>query len=135
MLLIYRLWATHTLQWSLGQSKILLTAKNLTVESTWLNPNNSDRTWSKIQILSIFAGWGVISFFTITKILRVWVSCLWLKFNQAFLAKQAWRILSGQNSLVARDMEAHYFSSGHFMEAARSSSCSHIWCGLLQGQD
>lgn len=38
-------------------------------------------------------------------------------FNQAMLAKQSWRIMKNQESLVAQILRGKYFVHGNFMQA------------------
>ena len=44
-------------------------------------------------------------------------------FNQALLARQAWRLIDRPESLCARVLEAKYFPNGHLMDTAVTLSC------------
>ena len=46
-------------------------------------------------------------------------------FNQALLAKQAWRVLTNPNCLLARVLTGKYCSKKSFLEVATPPSCSH----------
>ena len=48
-------------------------------------------------------------------------------FNLAILAKQAWRILSNPNSIVARMLKAKYFPTGDILNAKLDNSPSYSW--------
>ncbi|KAK3225933.1 hypothetical protein Dsin_005795 [Dipteronia sinensis] len=56
-------------------------------------------------------------------------------FNQALLAKQAWRILSVPNSLAVQVLKVKYFKKVNFLEALLKSGCSHIWRSLSWGRE
>ncbi|KAK2651619.1 hypothetical protein Ddye_011475 [Dipteronia dyeriana] len=107
-----------------------------------------ERVWKKIQ------GWNG-SFFHLVgnrggkrKIIWVsWSNMCKLKnqgglgfkdlsaFNQALLAKQAWRILIGPDSLAARVLKAKYFRDSNFLSTSVKVGCSHIWRSLLWGRE
>uniref|UniRef100_A0A803NMW0 Reverse transcriptase domain-containing protein n=1 Tax=Cannabis sativa TaxID=3483 RepID=A0A803NMW0_CANSA len=55
--------------------------------------------------------------------------------NQAFLAKQAWRVFSMPNSLLAKLLKAKYFSHNSFLEASKGHCASFTWRSLLWGGD
>ncbi|KAK3212040.1 hypothetical protein Dsin_016746 [Dipteronia sinensis] len=55
-------------------------------------------------------------------------------FNQAFLAKQGWRVLSDPSSIVFRLLKAKYFNNVDFLRASLSSGCSHIWRSFMWGR-
>ncbi|KAM6588205.1 hypothetical protein CsatA_010810 [Cannabis sativa] len=59
----------------------------------------------------------------------------YVHFNQALLAKQAWRIFQNPNTLLARILKARYYPNGDFMAAAKGSYSSMTWQGLCWGRD
>lgn len=56
-------------------------------------------------------------------------------FNQSLLGKQASRIWSNPNSLVARVLKQRYFRNGSFLESNLGSRPSFAWRSLLHGRD
>ncbi|XP_048621914.1 uncharacterized protein LOC111212914 [Brassica napus] len=56
-------------------------------------------------------------------------------FNQALLAKQAWRILTKPDSLLARILLGKYCHKKHFLDAMVPATCSHGWRSILHGRD
>lgn len=48
-------------------------------------------------------------------------------FNQAMLAKQAWRLLNDTNSLLHSVLKARYFKNGDFIDARRGYDPSYTW--------
>ena len=48
-------------------------------------------------------------------------------FNLALLAKQGWRLLTNQNSLVAKIFKAKYFPNGDILKAKLRSNLSYAW--------
>ena len=56
-------------------------------------------------------------------------------FNQALLAKQAWRLLQYPESLVARVLKACYFQEESIMSATCPSSASYTYRSILHGRD
>lgn len=57
------------------------------------------------------------------------------KFNDALLAKQAWRIIQYPNSLFARIMKARYFKDESLLDAKPRNYQSYGWSSLLAGLD
>ncbi|CAL9001623.1 unnamed protein product, partial [Prunus brigantina] len=55
-------------------------------------------------------------------------------FNQAMVAKQAWRLLENPSSLVGRILRARYFPNGDFLTAGYGQSPSLIWRSILWGR-
>lgn len=54
-------------------------------------------------------------------------------FNLALLAKQAWRLMNGSNSIFFRVFKAKYFPSGSIMTARLSSNPSYVWRSIWAG--
>ena len=56
-------------------------------------------------------------------------------FNQALLAKQAWRILTNPTCLLARVVLGKYCQNKNFMEVTVPTVCSHGWRSILHGRE
>ena len=56
-------------------------------------------------------------------------------FNQALLARQAWRILQVPMTSSARVIKAKYFPTVSLLEADLGSNPSQIWRAILDGRD
>jgi hypothetical protein len=54
-------------------------------------------------------------------------------FNQALLARQAWRIIQHPDSLCARLLKARYFPSGDLLDTAFIQNQSQSWQGVVHG--
>jgi hypothetical protein len=54
-------------------------------------------------------------------------------FNQALLARQAWRLLVYPESLCARLLKAKYYPSGHLTDAVFGQNVSLCWQGITHG--
>ncbi|KAH9688162.1 reverse transcriptase domain-containing protein [Citrus sinensis] len=77
------------------------------------------RKWEKLSQAKIRGGLGFRDF-----------SC----FNQALVAKQAWRLLQYPNSLVSRVLEARYFRNSSFLCAKAGANASYIWRSIMWGR-
>ncbi|KAL8105024.1 hypothetical protein AgCh_028986 [Apium graveolens] len=55
-------------------------------------------------------------------------------FNLAMLGKQGWRLITNQDSLVARLYKAKYYPDSTFMEAKLGNSPSFIWRSILEAK-
>ena len=52
-------------------------------------------------------------------------------FNLAMLARQWWRLIQEQESLMARCFKAKYFPRSHFLDASDSSASSYVWKSIM----
>lgn len=55
-------------------------------------------------------------------------------FNLAMLAKQGWRLLQNQESLVYKCLEARYFPQSNFLEAVDSPNSLFVWKCIIVAQ-
>lgn len=55
-------------------------------------------------------------------------------FNLAFLAKQGWRILLKENTMLHRLYKARYFTKGQFLDAGLGHNPSYTWRGLWEAK-
>lgn len=56
-------------------------------------------------------------------------------FNIAMLGKQVWRVMTDDQSLIARLLKARYYSSVPFREAVLGSNPSYVWRSILEARD
>ena len=56
-------------------------------------------------------------------------------FNMALLAKQGWRLLTEENTLMTRVLKGKYFPNNTFMEAKMSTNGSYTWKSILQARE
>lgn len=54
-------------------------------------------------------------------------------FNQALLAKQAWRLIDTPDSLCARLLKSKYYPSGSLLDTVFPNHGSAVWKGILHG--
>ena len=52
-------------------------------------------------------------------------------FNLAMLAKQGWRLIQQQDSLMAKCFKARYFPRSHLLDASASPNCSYVWKSIM----
>lgn len=57
------------------------------------------------------------------------------EFNQALLAKQAWRLLDSLSSLLSRICKARYFQKKHFLNACIGARPSYAWRSILLSRE
>jgi ribonuclease HI len=56
-------------------------------------------------------------------------------FNQALLAKQAWRMVTKPDSLCASVLKARYFPNGNFLSAGCPKNASFTWKSMMHGRE
>lgn len=55
-------------------------------------------------------------------------------FNSALLAKQGWRVMQNEKSLMARILKARYFPRCNFLEAPVRGNCSFLWRSIASAR-
>lgn len=55
-------------------------------------------------------------------------------FNQALLAKQAWRLIHMKDCLMAKVIKARYFETSTFLNAPLGKRPSYVWRSILEGR-
>ena len=58
-----------------------------------------------------------------------------IAFNQALLAKKAWRVLQFPEALVARVLKARYFKEESILSATCPATASYTYRSILHGRD
>ena len=94
-----------------------------TVRNYWWGSSNGRRkthwkAWEKIQRPKTQGGLGFRDY-------RV--------FNQALLARQAWRLLTNPSSLCTRVLKAKYYPNGELQDTVFSGNASSSWQGIQYG--
>lgn len=56
-------------------------------------------------------------------------------FNKALLPKQAWRVLTQEESLIAKVLKGKYFPTKSFMEATAAPNASYTWRPILSARE
>ena len=52
-------------------------------------------------------------------------------FNLALLAKQGWRMIQGNDSLLYKCFKVRYFPRSSFLDAKKFPRCSYVWRSLM----
>ncbi|XP_060974707.1 uncharacterized protein LOC133039776 [Cannabis sativa] len=88
-----------------------------------MNENGSKIHWRSWNLLCKKKGEGGMGFRS------------FIHFNQALLAKQAWRLLENPNSLIGQLLKSKYFPHNSFLEASMGHSPSLTWQGITWGRE
>ncbi|XP_074370739.1 uncharacterized protein LOC141711921 [Apium graveolens] len=56
-------------------------------------------------------------------------------FNLALLGKQAWRLVTRQDSMVSKVYKARYYPTGSFLTAKLGPNPSYVWRSILEAQE
>lgn len=89
----------------------------------WSNNKESGIFWKKCQHLCQPKSDGGMGFRDL------------LKFNQALLAKQGWRLIQNPESLLESIMRAKYFPNSSFLNASLGHNPSYVWRSLIWGRE
>uniref|UniRef100_A0A803PHA9 Reverse transcriptase domain-containing protein n=1 Tax=Cannabis sativa TaxID=3483 RepID=A0A803PHA9_CANSA len=57
------------------------------------------------------------------------------EYNLAYLGKQGWRLITNEDSLVAKVYKARYYHRGNFLSAELGPNPSFIWRSILEAKD
>ena len=74
------------------------------------------KSWDKLMVSKKEGGMGFLD-------LRA--------FNLVILAKQGWRMVQGNDSLLYKCFKARYFPRSNLLEAKESLNCSYVWRSLM----
>ncbi|KAM6567220.1 hypothetical protein CsatA_026348 [Cannabis sativa] len=88
-----------------------------------MNENGSKIHWRSWNLLCKTKGEGGMGFRS------------FIQFNQALLAKQAWRLVDNPTSLLATLLKSKYFPNNSFLEASMGHSPSLTWQGIRWGRE
>ena len=91
----------------------------------WWNQQDKDHTahWVSWQKLTMSKAQGGLGF----RDMHI--------FNQALLAKQAWRLVQRPDCLYARVLKAKYFPKGNLLDTVFTSDESPVWQGIEYGPE
>uniref|UniRef100_A0A803NNR0 RNase H type-1 domain-containing protein n=1 Tax=Cannabis sativa TaxID=3483 RepID=A0A803NNR0_CANSA len=92
-------------------------------EKVWRTENGSRIHWRNWKLICKTKGEGGMGFRSFEQ------------FNQALLAKQAWRLIDNPSSMLSRILKSRYFPFNSFQEASHGHSPSLSWQGILYGRD
>lgn len=93
------------------------------ISDFWWGVENGRRktAWLAWEAMTLKKSWGGLGF----KDLRF--------FNQAMLARQAWRLIQFPDSLCARSLKAKYFPRASLVDTAFCSNASTTWQSIMHG--